>query len=278
MITPTDWAAFNGKQNAIPANTYDAYGAAATALTNAISSAQTNTNAAIAALNLKSASQHLATDFDTAGAAASAVAALPALTLKPPYLVSGTNYFIASSGEQVTTLPSSLSLSYLAFTPTTATIIPGPNGDLLLGDPSNAGAYYYGETANNSIEAEFTLGGGANNSGNAGIYVYDPVHSYLWTWTYYASGLNNSISVATYNGSAAPGTGTGQKSFNSLFQSGVIALKITLVSGKLHFWYSINGGSTWVDYYDSIYTNCTVASAGLIVKGFYSDYYNVVIN
>jgi hypothetical protein len=77
LITPADWATFNGKQNAIPANTYDAYGAAATAQANAISTAQTNANTAIAALNLKSASQHTATDFDTTGAAASAVAAIP---------------------------------------------------------------------------------------------------------------------------------------------------------------------------------------------------------
>ncbi len=69
---------FNGKQDAIPANTYDTYGVAATALTNAISTAQTNTNTAIAALNLKSASQHLSSDFDAAGQL------LPRLPQSPP--------------------------------------------------------------------------------------------------------------------------------------------------------------------------------------------------
>jgi hypothetical protein len=77
LLSKTDWATFNGKQNAIPANTYDAYGAAASSQANAISSAQTNANTAIAALNLKSASQHTATDFDAAGAATTAVAGIP---------------------------------------------------------------------------------------------------------------------------------------------------------------------------------------------------------
>ncbi len=85
LLSKTDWATFNGKQNAITPNTYDTYGAAATAQANAIATAQTNANAAITALNLKSASQHSATDFDAAGSAGSAVAAIPSSSSSQTY-------------------------------------------------------------------------------------------------------------------------------------------------------------------------------------------------
>lgn len=76
LITVTDWATFNGKQNAIPANTYDAYGAAtsvqsaslqkANNLSDVVSVSTARTN-----LGLGTAATKNIGDFDAAGAASS---------------------------------------------------------------------------------------------------------------------------------------------------------------------------------------------------------------
>ena len=81
LITPTDWATFNGKQNAIVANTYDAYGAAATAQSTSL---QKNANLGDVVsvptvrinLGLGSAALLSSSAFDLAGTAATAIGAL----------------------------------------------------------------------------------------------------------------------------------------------------------------------------------------------------------
>ena len=82
-----------------PVSAFDPAGAAASAQVTAISTAQTNTNNALAALGLKSASQQLSTAFDPAGAAAAAVAALPLATASLPGLLSSSDWITFNSKQ-----------------------------------------------------------------------------------------------------------------------------------------------------------------------------------
>jgi hypothetical protein len=351
LLSKADWATFNGKQNAIPANTYDTYGAAAIAQANAISSAQTNANAAIAALNLKSASQHLATDFDTAGAATTAVNAIPTATasvkgllsmadwatfnnkqaalgftplnaannlsdvtsvsqartnlglgsaatqatsafdpagaataaapvFKGPYVVQGSNTFIAASGKQTaSTLPSGLSLSVLTGSTaiSSAMVTTGANGNLLLGDPNSTGPFYYGASATSSIEMEFTTNGTAVSGGQVGLYVWDSAHNLLYLWIFFPNGgTQNSIETGSYAGSSAPTGIAGTRSFTSTPQA-VLALKIQVINGQFHYFFSVDGGNNFTDFFTTAQTSVNLANAGIYFAKAYVNVLNLVI-
>ncbi len=183
-------------------------------------------------------------------------------------------------------LPANITgLATLANTPTVSfgsptangpTLTAGTNGDLLAADPTNLGSYYYGKAATTSVEAEFVSEGATTSPGIPGIYVWDTNGGVIWAFAPRADGSNAIISYA-YTGSSAPGTASGKK---ALFHvpPGVNGLKIVNVSGNLHFYFSLNGGITWIDYYSSGGSTAVIGSAGVMWKAGYADFLNIAIN
>ena len=193
-------------------------------------------------------------------------------TAAPPYLLSGSTYYIAATGFQATR-PSGSPTWVNSVTPSTVTA--GANGDLLI---AGTGVYWATLTATTTVEGVVHFinltATGVSTTVNGGVWMYDSTNSKIYKWYVAISNVNVAtagssvlgLDIYTYNGSGNPTYSSTAVIYDFPCGSSPVHLKMSRTSTTLSILASTDGGATYVTF-GQTETVGTLAQAGYAIVG-----------